>query len=198
MRQIFALRRQTKRRDSVFGKRQAGHFKCPLTPMCQKSDRSGSKKKLAPTQPYAARGRYDPVSTCDCAQFQQVPRHFIGGLIRRTDVLASVSEMQHGQAFWLVFTARVLTNPFNRHPMRGGTKITCGVQHAHRECVGADREKTLHCRIWSRRAVSNARDGGGTSNQRATLCATLQSAPDHCAQLGRLLSGRSYRWKLRR
>jgi len=61
----------------------------------------------------------------------------IGGLIRRTNVLlASVAEMQHGQAFWLVFPARVLTSSFNRHPMRGGTRITRGVQHAHRECVG--------------------------------------------------------------
>src|SRR5438128_1208897 len=44
--------------------------------------------------------------------------------------------MQHRQAFWPVFPANVLTSSFNRHPMRGGTRITRGVQHAHRECVG--------------------------------------------------------------
>src|SRR5262244_1768249 len=76
-----------------------------------------------------------------------------GGLTRRTDVLlASVAEMQHGQAFWLVFRARVLTNSFNRHPMRAGrgSRAVCG--HAHRECVGAGREKSLRCRRCSRRA----------------------------------------------
>jgi len=122
----------------------------------------------------------------------------IGGLIRRTNVLlASVAEMQHGQAFWLVFPARVLTSSFNRHPMRGGMRITRGGQHAHRH-VGAGREKTLRCRRCSRRTFRSTRDGGGSSNHRAIVCATLQGAPDHCSELDRLLSGRSYRWKLRR
>src|SRR5262249_57419993 len=93
--------------------------------------------------------------------------------------------------------SRVLTQLVQPSPNVHGTWIA--VCNAHRVmCEGAGREKTLRCRIWSRRAVSSARDGGGTSNQRATLCAPLQGAPDHCSQLDRLLSGRSYRWKLRR
>src|SRR6516164_9826801 len=85
--------------------------------------------------------------------------------------------MQHRQALWLVFPANVLTSSFNRHPMRGGTRITRGVQHAHRECVGAGREKSIRCRRCSRGAFRSTRDGGGSSNHRAIVCATLQGAP---------------------
>src|SRR5262249_58403479 len=70
--------------------------------------------------------------------------------------------------------------------MRGGTSITRGVQHAHRECWGAGREKTLRCKRYSRCAFRSTRDGGGSSNHRAIVCATLQGAPDHCSQLDRL------------
>src|ERR1700730_3996760 len=67
-----------------------------------------------------------------------------------------------------------------------------------RGMLGAGREKTLRCRRCSCCAVRSTCGGGGSSNQRASLCAALQGAPDHCSQLDRLLSGRSYRWKLRR
>ena len=82
-------------------------------------------------------------------------------------------------------------------PNEGGRKTVCS------ECTramfqGAGREKTLRCRSWSLRAVRSARDSGGSSNQRTNLRASLQGAADHCAQLDRLLSGRSYRWKFHR
>ena len=49
---------------------------------------------------YAAREHSDPHSLM--RSFQQDCGTRIGGLIRRTDVLvASVAEIQHGQAFWL-------------------------------------------------------------------------------------------------
>jgi len=81
--------------------------------------------------------------------------------------------------------------------MGGG--IPRGVQQAHTGMSeGAGREKTFCCRRWSRRAVRNARDSGGTSNQRASLRTNLHSTADHRAQLDRLLSRRAYRWELHR
>jgi hypothetical protein len=46
------------------------------------------------------------------------------------------------------------------HPMRGGTRITRGVQHAHRERVEADREKTLRSRRCGRRAFRSTAMAG--------------------------------------
>src|SRR5262249_60064404 len=86
----------------------------------------------------------------------------------------------------LVFPARVLTQLVQPSPNVHGAWIAVCTAHGVMP-EGAGREKTFRCRRSSRRAVRSARDSGGSSNQRASLCATLQSAPDHCSQLDRLL-----------
>ena len=81
----------------------------------------------------------------------------------------------------------------NCHPMEAEGK-QCAA-NARGQCFqGAGREKTLRLQELDLRAVRSARDSGGFSNQCTNLRASLQGAANHCAQLDRLLSGRSYRW----